>query len=387
VTTAKLHIRSAVDLAAALRSPEVGVRLTLLKAIADNPESANAYGTHEGRDLIDELITLAAEVRAGTLWKAILIALAALQDARVTVFFQQTLGEQRPPDILFMAADRLAREPLEPMRGFLTGLLLGDGSIAHARAVAALVAELDGLGVAERIRLALILREEGPVAPRLNRETADRWCAELNGPFSPQARDALELQGQAAFLLLKGRAATLVPESRAWLLRWGAERWPDDATDLLVQALESGDDRLAATALECLARWEAPPACLRPTLSALASDRENPLRTAAVRAGGDGVDWRQAVATDPDPAFRLACLARLVTAQGPAAIPFLATLLAESDWTVRAAATEALIGAGPAAVEVVRPHIRDPDPAVRASTVRILSELGEDEWLEATLLA
>jgi HEAT repeat protein len=59
--------------------------------------------------------------------------------------------------------------------------------------------------------------------------------------------------------------------------------------------------------------------------------------------------------------------------------------LEHSDWRVRARASDALVSRGEA--EPVKGLVHDERLEVRAAAVQILVALGEEEWLEAALLA
>lgn len=59
--------------------------------------------------------------------------------------------------------------------------------------------------------------------------------------------------------------------------------------------------------------------------------------------------------------------------------------LEDADWRVRARASDALVARGEA--EPIKELVHDERLEVRAAAVQILMALGEDEWLEAALLA
>ena len=125
MTANKLRINTAADLMAALASPNLGVRLAVLQAIARNPEKALAYGKYQDRDVVDELISHVYQKVRFTYLRAVLTALAAFREPRVIALFKKMLAGSQKPDLIFKAADRLAMEPPESLATI-------SRSVAHA---------------------------------------------------------------------------------------------------------------------------------------------------------------------------------------------------------------------------------------------------------------
>lgn len=387
MTQTKLHIRSAADLMTGLASPDLSVQLAVLRAIAQNPEQALAYGTHQNRDIVDELIHHASSKKVSTYWKAVVVTLAAFRDLRVVEFFKQLFTTAYNPDIIFMAADRLAHEPVESLHAFLTPMLLQDTSQAQARAAARLLASSPTLSVAEQMRVAMLATKNLSESPPLDEKTAELWLVELDNVYIREAQRCLEAQGASAFRAFKEYWDRLSDTNKAWVLRWGIRHWPLQTVGLLRNALESDAESLVRTAMECLTELPEGAGLFHPTLVRFIDHPSGALRLAAIRAGVTGVDWRDMLAKESDPAVRAACLLRLAQEERKSVIPYLVGFLSDVDWSIRATTTAALIEIGEAVVETAQSLVHHPNQAVRVSAVQILVALGKEKWLEQELLS
>jgi HEAT repeat protein len=387
--TPTIRIRTAQELFGALRSPDLGMRMMVLRAIAANPDQTLAFGTFEGRDVIDALLDQAETARGYSDWLAVVGALAGFRDARVVPFFQHILATATEPQLIFVAAERLSREPAEALQAFLTPLLMQNESPARARAAADLLATCPDLSDGETLRVALLTSaEDARQAPPIHGQTAALWLAELEGAYRAEARDALEAQGEAAFLFLRERWDTLSEANRGWLLGWGARDWPHRIEELLAAGLEGGSEDVTLAALECLPALGADAAPrFSSSLARLARHPDVALRRAAIEAGADGVDWLAAIATETDPDLRRTCVRRLAQEEDEGALPTLIHLLQDADWEMGAAAAEALIGIGEPVLESVKPLVHHSNTAARTGAVQVLLALGQEAWLERELLA
>lgn len=264
----RVELRSARDLIAALESPDLGLRMAVHRALAQDPSRALAYGAHEGRDCIDVLV---AQGRAGESSSALIACatLSAMDDPRVTAFFLERL-DHGTGRVLTAATGYLLQHPFERPQAFAA--LLGNDSLLRARCAAR------ALGVpraadppAVALRLA-ILHPDCSLPPRTG-IWAELWEAELAGICAADARAGLGLRDAP-------------PEEQPV---------PEQSESALLAALE------------------------------------------------------------------------------------------DADWRVRARASDALVARGEA--EPLKGLVHDDRLEVRAAAVQILMALGEDEWLEATLLA
>ncbi len=102
----KLALQTAADLFGALRDPSVRTRLAVLRAIAARPEMALALGRVNDWDVIDELIHQSYQSCSVPYYRALLRALAAYPDERVTAFFAKVAVMTRDEEIRALVTER-----------------------------------------------------------------------------------------------------------------------------------------------------------------------------------------------------------------------------------------------------------------------------------------
>jgi hypothetical protein len=247
----RVELRSARDLIAALESPDIGLRMAVHRALAQDPAQALAYGAHEGRDCVDVLV---AQGRAGESSSALMACatLSAVDDPRVTAFFLERL-EHGAGHVLTAATAYLLQHPFE--RSLAFGALLGNRSLLRARCAARVLGAPrpeDPSAVA--LRLA-ILNPECTLPPHAG-IWADLWEAELTGICAADARAGLGLRD--------------TPQEK--------QPVPQQSQSELLAALEHPDWRVRARASDALvSRGEAEP------VKGLVHDERLEVRAAAVQ--------------------------------------------------------------------------------------------------------
>jgi hypothetical protein len=376
------RIRSAADLLAALADPDAGIRLAVLQRVARQPETALAYGVHDGRDVLDALAQEAGADQGTACERVAMAALAAFRDPRVVRFFMERLAESERVETLLLAVARLRHEPVEPLRDPLVALLMTNAPEARPRAAAELLRQAAGLPAAARLRVALITGKVPAPAP--DEETTGFWLAELEGPFRTAARRAAQAHGPGAFEPLKAHWDSLSPGNQEWLLLWGAEEYPPEVRELQARALESGSERLALAALRSITHAEGKNLEPGAGIDRFLAHGAPELRLAAIQAGARHSDWRAFIKAESEPAVRRAGLARLAAEEE--AVPDLVAALADPDWGMRAVATEALSGMDDRMLEAVERLVRHPDAAVRTAAAQVLLARGREDWLEEVIL-
>lgn len=375
----RLRIRSAESLHEALASPDLGIRLAVLRAIAADPARALAFGKFDGGDMVDWLISRAGQT-AGVWRQAVVSTLAAFRQARVGAFFLQEYERQGEPEMVFLAAARLRQEPREVWETALRRGLIQSDCAVRARAAARVLGDIPLPSERERLRLGLLRG----AAPTFEPEARQAWLDELDGPFAIEAQRALEKQGCGAFDALLMSWTSLSVANQAWLLRWAWRCWPGRVEPCLALALASAHEEILSAALRCAALLSSPGrAMLTPLLTSLMAHPKESIRAAAIRAAPPGVDLRRRIDEERSAAVRAACVRRLGREAGRAALGTLVELIGAPEVAVRAAATEALIDLGEDAAVAVRPLLRDQRTAVRAAACQVLLAAGKAEWLQA----
>jgi hypothetical protein len=327
----QLRIRTAAELLAALEDPEPGVRMAVLQVVARQPARALAYGRHEGRDVVDVLLAQAAGRERRGVWEVVIATLAVFDDPRIVELFLHLLATGRRAETLFTAANRLEREPIEPLVDRLLPLLMQNESDARARAAARLLLRASGLDRAAQLRTALLAGDGRLLPAPLDADTLELWLAELDGLFALRARRALEAQGEPALRLLAPCWDRLRDDDRRWLVEWAARTSLDVAATLCERALASGSTALTLAALAVVPRLGERAAALAPHVAPLAAADDPKVRLAAVRAGTSGIDVRRMLTTERAPTLRRACLAALARDEGAAALPDLVAALRDRD--------------------------------------------------------
>ncbi|MBD3177090.1 MAG: hypothetical protein GF320_18090 [Armatimonadia bacterium] len=367
----RLAIGSAADLAAALRHPDLMVRLSVLRALAADPERAMAYGRHDGRDLVDDLLALLDGWGASPLFVAGVACLLALDDPRVLEWCEDQFARMEDPELAALVGERLADLPERRRVELLQPVLMAEGRPAHARISAGLLSDCRLADDACVVRRTLLLGE--PASPG---DATRLWMDELRGPWWPLARAALEDCGAQTVRALDPHARDMDDDTLTWLLRLAAEHAPDDAPQAMARALGSDDPTQLRAALGCAERAAEPVRePLGSLITPLVHHPDPGVRADAVAAGAAIADVPAALSAEAAPEVRVALLSRL---SGNTAA--LSRVLMDDDWRVRARATELLIAAGSRAEEHVAPLVEGAPPATRLAATQVLIGLGREPW-------
>ncbi len=386
-STAPRAIRSARSLFEALRAPDFFERLEVLRAIQKEPAVALSFGIFEGQDVIDALIRESHRGAGTAEWMQWLGTLDCFEDPRTRDFFFRLLCESDEPMVLFAAARHLARTPVSWLPESIYDLLLTNENPMRARAAAVVLENSQSTSIRARIRLALLSRGK-VVAPPLDPDTLAAWRDELNGAFHLEAMSALEAQEEHVWIRLALLWDKLDVRLQIWLLQWGSREFQAMLSGLLPQALRSSDRSLVLEALRSMsdAGEKIMPESIRSLAVKFLSDPDPAVRQAAVAAAPAGVNWREFLISETESGVRLEAIVQLAKRECEQAIPDLIDFLRSGDWQVRAVAASCLISLGAAAVDAIKPLVRDADQNVQTAAARILLALHEDAWLEQELL-
>lgn len=383
----QVRVGSAAELFAALSAPDPMARCAALVAVLEHPDVTVRYGSHAGRDVVDVLLAMHEEAGGDVELRLVLAALASFDDPRVVARMRAVFAQGHPEDILLLALRRLQGLDPAERHAFFRGWLTQDARPTHARLAAVALRDIPYLSVAEQVRLAVVAPDASQEPPPVNGDSRQAWLHELAAQFTQGARAQLQRMGQPAWqALVGGRGIT--DETRLWLLEWGVGAYPDEVIAPLSEALQHPSTALARDALRLVPRLGAErSAVLREALVPFARSNHADVRLDAMRAGVAMQNWGVLAQQDPDPRVRAVALHWLAREEGARAVDALAQCLAhDDDWRVRAAAADALVAIGEAAVPVVEPLVGDDRPAIRAAAFRVLLMLGREDWLEEHVL-
>ncbi len=386
MTVAEIHIRSSAQLFAALGADEVSLRYAALKAVAENPRAALAYGKQDGRDVVDVLLRLEAEARHPLERGLVLEALAGFDDERVVAPCQAVFSRPGPNAVLRLAALRLACQSAEAVHRFFLPWLMQEGWEAQAVLAAEVLAESPLLTPRERIRIAAVAPERGTGVPPLDAVSLEHWLLELNGAYATGAQALLRAQGRAALLPLLRYWSRLKAAPAAWALEWAVAGAPEEAVPVLADALRHHDETVAVAALRLLPRLGEAAAPLRPLAQRFARHGDADVRLAAAVGGVALQSWEQLALEATDPRMRVAGVRWVAQEGGDRAAATLIRALADEHWSVRAAATDMLKGFSPEVDDLLKPLVRQPRFEVRTAAVQVLLAHGQHDWLEEQLL-
>jgi hypothetical protein len=377
--TAELRIKSAADLEQAVISEDIGTRLAVLKAVGENPQAALRYGKHNGRDLIDVMIDQVNTLNNSSLRMVVLSVLALLPGERVKQAMIKEFHLSNNAECIKASAKRLAQEEPEERRRIFTPFLMQDESPVKAREAAKALADLDELNQAERLRVALVGPDAEFAMPELNPENWELWQTALTGLHAEYARQLVQRQGREAFQELKARWPELDLDSRVWLLRWGVVEFALESVELVSLALEQGPDELALIALECVPSYDQASGLFNRAVEKWAGHEDRRIRRAAIAAGAQ-VDLAGLARSESDEEIRLAAINRLGYDAEHAG--FLAGLLSDDSWRVRAMASQVLGRMGEDGVEEARKVLENGGQQAKTAAVQALLAMGQDDWLK-----
>ncbi|MBV8809683.1 MAG: hypothetical protein JO033_13505 [Acidobacteriaceae bacterium] len=381
----QLCLRTARALFEALTAAAAPTRLSALQAVRLSPATALSFGLYERRDVIDVLLERAQRWRGTMEWVSWIGALAAFRDVRVVRLFVSLVSTEDHGGLLFALAEYLRNEPAEALRPCLAPALMQNECASRARAVAHLLAGSCGGCAGERLRIQLLESSgEVPLPPFSEQPAA--WLAELDGLFQWEARAALRAQGPATLAALAPHWEEFSTNNGAWLLEWAANDDPALAADLMRKALSTGPRQLAAAALTAASKLPETPGYLSGFAVPFLSDRNELVRRAAVLCCCD-LDFGAFFETESSVLVKQACLAKLARIRGVAAIPELSGHLRSADWRIRAAAADALLFLGHAAVRAAIELVPVAGEPVRTAVARMVASCADEDLLEAYLRA
>jgi HEAT repeat len=362
----ELRLETAAGLFAAIESNDLLTRLSVLEAIALDPEAALALGSHQNRDLITVLRSELEQVFSPEMRMYLLAALSAMpSDPRLTTALEQIWFLSEDTNERLCVLRRLVQENNPAIREHLERSLLGsDSDRAQAVANAWIISSEDSSVV--NLRLSLAAEHFSGIVPSIEQHT-DLWLTELRGAFADRAREWLEVQPEQSIEMLSAVWDKLNRDTRAWLLELATH---NESSRLLgLTDLAMRDEQLQLEAIRA-ASTPAITARYSHHLEQLANHNPNPdVQAAAIRAGAAGNNRIRALQANAR-TVRIAAIQKLGINDQTA----LLELLQDSDWRIRSAAAEQLRTFGEAGKHAVQPLLDHERLEVRMAAARVLQE-------------
>lgn len=376
----ELKLATAQDFLAALRAPDMGLRLATLSAIYQNPESALAFGAVDGRDLIDELIDILAAEQPSLVRLTAVAALFSLNDQRAFEHACRMFQTETDLEVMLMIGHRIGSETNQVVLEYFLPFLNDTSDRNHQRIAARMLAGRDGLSPYERLQVALLAGESGAQPPRLASDTLQIWLDALQGAFCDDARGFLRVFGEEPFCLLKENWNRLDPAAKAWLLSWGGASFPEQSVDLIITALSEGDRDVQRAAFKSILEYENSEVFQTVLDKIVLDGLDTSWTAAAILAGVPVINHQCRIFNEKDPDVRIALiysLARKHTAAGN-----LVKLLEDEDWRIRAAATDVLVSMGDESIDAVSTVLSHENVALRTAASQVLIRLGRADMMQ-----
>ncbi len=359
----ELRIANAKELFEAIGSGDMFTRLSVLEAVALDPQGALGLGADGDTDLIAVLCAELESAYGSELRLFIIAALAAMPaDLRVAQKLEQVWFLSDDSNERILAVSRLAQEEDPQVRSHLERTLLGDDP-DRAQAVANVWRTLPEDSPKVQLRLALAA-EEGRPALALGADSLELWLAELHDSFAVRAREVLQADPHTVETL-STCWEKLNQENRAWLLELATRLGSPELAGLTEKALQE-----EAMQLEAIQSIEADQTSTQyaQQLLELAEHSPNPnIQAAAIQAGAPGDNRFRAVRASVR-SVRIAAIRRL----GVNDANTLLELIRDPDWRIRSAAADRLVAFGETGKHMVEPLLQHQRLEVRMAAARVV---------------
>ena len=365
VSEDELRIATAKELFNAIRSGEMMTSLSVLEAVALDPEGALELGSDNGEDLIGVLATELEQAFTLETRVFLINALTAMpEDPRVTVALERVWFLSDDAIERMSAVSRLMREGNPRVRAHLEIALLGkDTDRAQAIANVWVPQAEDSLAVQLRLSLAAEHCEHFG----LNLENLELWLSELRGAFHERARECLEVDASQTVQMLADHWKQLNRETRAWLLALASGIQSEHLPVLLECAMQDQSMQLEAIKATSAANLEHQYA---DQLRDFADNNPNPeIQAAAIDAGASGNNRTRALRAHAR-TIRIAAIRKL----GANDDQTLSELIHDSDWRIRSAAADALVRLGERGKKIAQTLLLHERLEVRMAAARVLQE-------------
>lgn len=356
----ELRISNAKELFAAIRSGDMMTSLSVLEAIALDPDGALELGSDHGEDLI---AMLASELEQSFTLETryfLLNAMTAMPtEPRVMVALERVWFMSDDTIERMSAVSRLMRDNIPAVRQHLEIALLGNDT-DRVQAIANVWLAQPEDSPAVQLRLALAVEKWHQ--PECSLEL---WLKELRGVYSERARECLESDVNRAVNLLAEHWEKLNRETRAWLLDLASRIHSEHLPALLERAMQDQTMHLEAIKATSTANLEHQYAG---QLQDFADHHPDPkIQAAAIQAGASGNNRTRALSAQAR-TVRIAAIRKLSVNDAQT----LSELFYDSDWRIRSAAADALVRLGERGQEIAKSLVTHEHLEVRMAAARVL---------------
>ena len=374
----EINIATISGLIDALENPNIMVRAATLQAIAQYPEKASSLAEKGNVNLFRELVKLRDRPTEAGIRISYVQALLSLEDEQVSGMAKDEFLATDNTDIILLTAGKLGMLPPDERIAFLGPVVMAAADPTKSRVAANLLVHCRNLPVGLALRVAVASDHAVETAP-LNDDNLHEWLAELQGPYPRRTRKILLAKEDGSFAALLSNWDKLPDQIRLWAFQETIKNDPEKSGALIWKILrETTSGELLPAALEAaihLSRDEAD----EKMITAFTMHKDPVIRAAAIKVASSAIDWAHLLQNEPSDMVRVAIIERTGQNRHIENIELLASLLEDTNWRIRAAATNAMAALAPDSIPVLQRLLLNDNPAVRAAAVHALKWSGQED--------
>lgn len=374
-------IASLEDFGACLRSDNLKIKLSALQAVykqMTQPDRKHQKLNIGFVDLLYERYELAFE-KEERLWCACI--LMQINDSRKFDLAEREFFSDNDNAVLLLCANTMAALPASEKVVKFSSVVMGDNKIIRLRLAANLLSDCLPLLEPDVALRVSIFSDHALPLPEVTDETCGFWLKELSGPYRWNARRLLQARGGASIHYLLINWQKLPVDVATWVLEQAVRRDITITGNIALEIIQSArEPALLRHALQTLKQFDITEADER-LIAALYAHEDNSVRAAALEIGTEELSWREWLETDVPDYIRLAVLNRIRRNKQKKSIPYLDPLLLDSNWKIRAGATEALVAMAPDSLEILNAHLSSDHIEAKISALHALQRLEKKECL------
>ena len=366
-----------------LNSTSAQDRVNTLRLIRRHKDLAQNLCADNGKDLVGKLIELYGQFKnSSEKWEYVFTALLFDGDKTAALakdIFVSHTGNQ----YMVMAANRLNRMTDAEKASFLPSILLADNHTNRSRLCANLLAENNRMDEKTALRVSVI-SDRKCITPDFNRQTADIWIREMQGPYRGSARiKFLDSKNMDVDLLLC-RWETCDESLKVWIL----DKVPIHVSfgyGLMLKHILS-NERSSKVLIAALQRILQHPCSedLKPVIAVLLRHSDENVRMYGVRCHEGGGALKMMLAGEESPKVISEII--LKCSDDYENIRFISGYFSHPHWKVRAASVKSLVDMAPGSIDEIKNQLFSPCNNARTCACRCLYELGMKDWVMENLV-